>query len=85
MAPPQNSNNNAVNDDLLTATMAALNVEGIHKESLNNLYFQIDNSQLAMVKVDQERVDDGSQCTTCLETFNLNEDVAQLKCQVSQY
>jgi hypothetical protein len=32
MAQPQNrNNNNAVDDDLLTATMAGLNVEGIKK------------------------------------------------------
>jgi hypothetical protein len=43
----------------------------------------IDIPQLAMVKVDQERVDDGAQCTTCLETFELDEDVAKLDCQVS--
>jgi hypothetical protein len=36
-----------------------------------------------MIKVDQERVDNGDQCTTCLETFNLNEKVAKLKCEVS--
>jgi hypothetical protein len=47
--------------------------------------FNIDIPQLAMVKVDQERVDDGAQCTICLETFNLDEDVAKLDCQVSYF
>jgi hypothetical protein len=69
MAQPQNRNNN----------------EG----GIKNVYFKIiyisniDIPQLAMVKVDQERVDDGAQCTTCLETFELDEDVAKLDCQVS--
>jgi hypothetical protein len=36
-----------------------------------------------MVKIDQERVDAGAECTTCLEKFNLDEDVAKLDCQVS--
>jgi hypothetical protein len=45
--------------------------------------YKIDIPELPMVKVDQERVDNGAQCTTCLETFNLGEDVAKLKCQVS--
>jgi hypothetical protein len=46
------------------------------------LLYKIDIPQLVMVKVDQERVDDGAQCTTCLETFELDEDVAKLDCQV---
>jgi hypothetical protein len=50
---------------------------------LNNLIFKLDIPQLPMVKVDQERVDNGVQCTTCLETFTLDEKVAKLKCQVS--
>jgi hypothetical protein len=58
------------------------------KENLKITYtgiFKIDDPQLPMVKVDQEHVDSGAQCTTCLETFHLDEDVAQLKCQVSYY
>jgi hypothetical protein len=46
------------------------------------LFYKIDIPQLVMVKVDQERVDDGAQCTTCLETFELDEDVVKLDCQV---
>jgi hypothetical protein len=42
-----------------------------------------DTPQLPMVKVDQERVDSGVQCTICLETFILDEDAAKLDCQVS--
>jgi hypothetical protein len=38
-----------------------------------------------MVKVDQEHVDDEAQCTTCLETFELDEDVAKLNCKVFSY
>jgi hypothetical protein len=86
MAQQQNRNNNDVNDARRTATMAGRNVGGNQKVSylLNNLcIYKIEDPQLPMVKVDQERVDNGAKCTTCLETFTLDEEVAKLKCQVS--
>jgi hypothetical protein len=83
MAQPQNRNNNAVNDGRRTATMAGRNVTGTQRPEFQITYiYKLDIPQLLMVKLDQERVDNGAQCTTCLETFILNEEVAKLKCQV---
>lgn len=39
-----------------------------------------DIKRIPMVKVTQKHVENGTQCTTCMETFNLGEDVAKLNC-----
>ncbi|KAI1718130.1 ring finger domain-containing protein [Ditylenchus destructor] len=40
-----------------------------------------DLHRLPMTQVTQAQVDNGNQCATCMDTFKLNENVAQLECQ----
>ena len=48
-----------------------------------HIHTYLDNPlQLPMAKVDQGHVDNGTQCPICMETFNLDEQVVKLNCQV---
>lgn len=42
---------------------------------------EADLRRLPMTNVTQEHVDNGTQCTTCMDTFALAEEVAQLDCR----
>ena len=39
-----------------------------------------DLQHLPRIKVSQQHVDNEAQCTTCMDTFNFGEDVAELTC-----
>lgn len=58
-------------------------------EIITNLLNNFEHSQglqkqeaqrVPITNVTQKQVDNGAQCTTCMDTFNLDEEVAQLNC-----
>ncbi|KAL7079947.1 hypothetical protein ACQ4LE_000209 [Meloidogyne hapla] len=63
-------------DNILTALL-----NQVGEQEQNTVLRPEDIKRLPMTKVTQEHVDKGTQCTTCMETFTLGEEVAQLNCK----